>query len=112
MAVYGNSNYQRMDRLLTLWPLYAPAAAIVGLGLAMRSLWGVYLSRITIWIGRIVFVAMGVAWELSTNSPFWIRALNGVLAAIVVSVVFSKILESLCVSQQSAPQSVTPSASQ
>ena len=101
-----------MDRLLTLWPLYAPAAAIVGLGVAMRTLWGVYLSRVAIWTGRIIFVVMGVAWELSTDSPLWLRVLNGVFAAIVVSVVFSKILESLCASQQSDQQPVTPSASQ
>jgi hypothetical protein len=81
-----------MDRLLTLWPLYAPAAAIVGLGVAMRTLWGVYLSRVAIWTGCIIFVVMGVAWELSTDSPLWLRVLNGVFAAIVVSVVFSKIL--------------------
>ena len=101
-----------MDRLLTLWPLYAPSAAIVALGLGMRTLWGAHRCRVTIWVGRVVFVVLGVAWELSTNNPFWLRALNGVLAAFVVSVVFSKILESICTSQPVSLHPATPPASQ
>lgn len=101
MVIYAQyNNHRQMDKLPTVWPLYAPALTMVGLGLAMRSLWGVWLSRIAIWSGRVIFVVMGFAWELSTNSPLWVRLLNGVLAAFVVSVVFSKILGSLCTSQQ------------
>lgn len=100
-----------MDKLLTIWPAYAPTAAIVGLGLAMKSLWGTRLTRVAIWTARILFLVMGVVWELSTDSPPWIRVLNGIFAAFVFSVVFSKILESLCASQQTKPP-VTPSDSQ
>ena len=93
-----------MDAILTIWPAYAPAFGIVSLGLAMRTLWGARFSYVAIWTGRTVFLVMVVAWEISTDSPFWIRALNGVCAAFVVSVVFSKILESLCAGQKSENQ--------
>lgn len=97
-----------MDKLLTIWVVYAPAAAIVAFGLAMRTLWGVRLTRITIWIGRVVFCVVGIIWELTTDSAVWVRVLNGVFAAIVVSVVFSKILEALCATS-AEHQSATPS---
>jgi hypothetical protein len=59
---------------------------------------------VTIWVGRVLFMIMGVMWELITDSPFWVRLLNGVFAAIVLSLVFSKILESLCAHQKSPQQ--------
>src|ERR1700733_10524369 len=101
-----------MDKLLTLWPVYAPSAAIVSLGLAMRTLWGIRLTLIAIWVARILFAVMGVGWEITTDSAPWIRVLNGIFAAVVFSVVFSKILESLCAHQKSVQRPATPSDSQ
>jgi hypothetical protein len=100
-----------MDKLLTIWPAYAPSAFIVSLGLAMRTLWDVRMSQAAIWFARCLFVVMVVDWQLTTDSAAWIRILNGVFAAIVVSLVFSKILESLCVAQNSTSDRVTLSGS-
>jgi hypothetical protein len=91
-----------MDKLLTIWPAYAPAAAIVGFGLAMRTIWGMKATQITIYIGWAVFVIMGVAWEVTTPSQFWVRFVNGMFASVVAAIVFPKVLESLY-SQASAP---------
>jgi steroid 5-alpha reductase family enzyme len=101
-----------MEKLLTIWPAYAPAAFFLSLGLAMRTVWGPHPTRIVVWIGRVVFAVMGIIWELTTDSPLWVRLLNGVFAALVVSVGFSKILEALCSSQRPVEQSATASDSQ
>ena len=101
-----------MDKLLTIWPAYAPAVALVGYGLAMRSLWGIGWTIVVVWVARVVFVVTGIAWEVSTDSPFGIRVLNGIFAAIVVSLVFSRILESLCAAQKDGGQSATLQVSQ
>jgi hypothetical protein len=86
-----------MENLLTIWAaLYAPATGIVGIALAMRTLWGDRASHLAVYVAAAVFIVMGVAWELTTYSPWWLRALNGIFAAITVAVVFPKILESLC----------------
>lgn len=96
-----------MEKVLAVWPMYAPAAAIVAFALAMRLLWGARRTWIAIWIARVVFVVSGIAWELSTDSPFWFRALNGIFAAIVASVVFSEILEAVCKSENTANPAAT-----
>src|ERR1035437_2744851 len=92
-----------MEKLLRIWPAYAPAAFFVSLALAMRTLWGPLPTRITVWLGRVVFAAMGIIWELTTDSPFWVRVVNGLFAAFVVSIGFSKILEAICTTPPATP---------
>jgi hypothetical protein len=85
-----------MDRLLSLWPLYAPSAAIVGLGLGMSRFWGIRPTRIAIYVAATVLVIIGVGWALTTDSPTWVRVVNGMLGASTVSIICPKILISLC----------------
>ena len=100
-----------MDRILALWPLYAPAVAIVGFGLGMSRFWGIRPTRITIYVAGVVFVITGVGWALTTDSALWVRVLNGILESVVVSIVLPKILGSLCAFPETATP-VTPSDSQ
>src|ERR1700722_11341163 len=69
----GARQCRRMDKLLTIWPAYARAVALVGFGLAMRSLWGIGWTIVVVWVARVVFVVTGIAWEVSADNPFGIR---------------------------------------
>jgi hypothetical protein len=54
----------------------------------MRSLWGIGWTIVAVWTARVLFVVMGIAWEISTDSPFGIRVLNGIFAQEAAAPIF------------------------
>ena len=102
-------NPSQMEKLLTIWPAYAPAFAIVSFGLAMRVFWGLTFTRLAIYFAWVIFVIFGLIWELTTGSALWARLLNGIFASVVAAVVFPEILESICSQTPGASQSGPPS---
>ena len=85
--------------ILRFWALlYGPALGITAFGIAMSRFpfWGIRGARIATYLAGLIFVISGVLWALTTDYARWVRILNGLFEAAVVSVVFPLILAALC----------------
>ena len=82
-----------MEHFLTLWPIYAPAVALVGIGLGMIRLEEFKVCRILFWIAAMFLGFTDFIWQLTTPSPPWFRILNGSIAALAVFVIFPMLLQ-------------------
>jgi hypothetical protein len=81
-----------MERILTLWPIYAPGIALVGIGLGMIRLEEFKVARALFWGAGIFLAVTDFVWQLVTDSPFVVRALNGSVAGIVIFLIFPILL--------------------
>ena len=77
-----------MQHLLTIWPVYAPAAFFAGLGLTMVRLDEFRKARLFLWIGAALLGIIGLAWQFTTTAPFLLRALDGFVITIAIVVIF------------------------
>jgi hypothetical protein len=77
-----------MEFLLKLWPNYAAAATLTGLGLSMARFDEFGIARSLFWIASIFLGVTDFVWQLVTDTPAVLRVLNGVLTAAIVFVVF------------------------
>jgi hypothetical protein len=81
-----------MQYLLAWWPIYAPAVALIGIGLGMIRLEEFRVARVLFWAAATLLSITDFAWQLVTDSPFWFRAFNGFVVSIAVFVIFPMLL--------------------
>jgi len=91
-----------MDQVLTLWPVYAPAAFFVALAVGMIRLDEFRKSRTFFWIAAILLGFIDVVWQFTTPAPYWFRIANGVISAVLLFVVFPEVLKWLNKREESA----------
>jgi hypothetical protein len=81
-----------MQNIVTVWPIYAPAAFFAALAVGMIRLEEFRKARAFFWLAAILLSVVDIAWQFTTPSPFWFRIGNGLLTTIIVFVVFPKVL--------------------
>jgi hypothetical protein len=82
-----------MEYLLKLWPNYAGAATLAGLGLSMARFDEFKISRALFWIAAIFLCITDFVWQLVTDTPAFLRVFNGIVTAGIVFVVFPMLFE-------------------
>jgi hypothetical protein len=81
-----------MEHVLALWPVYAPAAFFAALAVGMIRLEEFRKARIFFWMAAVLLAAVDLVWQFTTPAPSWFRRLNGLLAAVLIFVIFPKVL--------------------
>jgi hypothetical protein len=84
-----------MGHFETIWRIIGPAGAIsiVGIGLRFVSFAEFRIARWLVWSGAVLFGLTGIAWQLLTPDPWWLRLISGAVETVVVFVLFPMLLE-------------------
>jgi hypothetical protein len=82
-----------MEYLLKLWPNYAGAATLAGIGLSMARFDEFKISRVLFWIAAIFLCITDFVWQMVTDTPAFLRVFNGIVSAGIVFVVFPMLFE-------------------
>jgi acetoacetate decarboxylase len=84
---------QLMEYLLKLWPNYAGAATIAGIGLSMARFDEFAISRALFWIAAVFLCITDFIWQLVTDTPVILRVFNGIVSAGIIFVIFPMLFD-------------------